>query len=731
MKTAEEATPKTQKLKQQLAQTEKLFQDTGHYYGVKELALKTTSPFRYERAFAKLRGALVAARETALHISASPIVRNIGELCFALYTPEGDSIVLSTGIIVHVHTMSEAIKWMLKNNYEINPGINEGDLFCNNDPSLGNVHTADVHTIMPIFREGELIGWAGGVTHQVDIGGATPGHDPIVNTSRYEDGLYLTCEKIGEKDIVHEDYRVRCQRGVRTPMYWDLDEKCRIAGCHLIREAVYKFIEEEGYNYYQQFIREVIEEGRQIFKARVKERLIPGRYRTAAFVDLPFKELHYSPKAKRDTLMHAPMEMTIAADGEFHLSFEGASMPGYHAFNCGETSMQGGLWVLLSQTLTYDGRVNDGSYLAMKYHFPRGSWANPQNPTLSYATPWMFLIAAYGGLFPCLSRGFFSRGYREEVVSGYGPTGDAIQGGGIQAFLNEYFPVANFELSCVGLGASAVKDGLDWGYAMWNPEGDQGDAEMWELLEQGIPYLSRRVKPGTAGYGKYRGGSGWECVRVVYGTKEIELYLAGSGLVFGGGIFGGYPMTAGYRLYGTQTNLAEIFAKKQPYPLHDENPDKKEMEKLVKGNFARKETGFLFPATFQDYDIIHYTLYGGPGYGDPLERELKLCKKDLDGNIYLPETIKTVYGMSAKFNEEVQEWSVDEKESMNLRGDMRKKRAKDSVPFDEFWEKEREKILTRNLIEPVKTMYKESMTLSPKWREEFITFWQLPENFTF
>ena len=80
-----------------------------------------SDPIGYEKLFSRLRGGLVSARETALNISASPIVRELGELCFALYTPEGDSIALSTGIIVHVHTMSDAIKYMVREDYEDNP----------------------------------------------------------------------------------------------------------------------------------------------------------------------------------------------------------------------------------------------------------------------------------------------------------------------------------------------------------------------------------------------------------------------------------------------------------------------------------------------------------------------------------------------------------------------------------------------------------------------------------
>ena len=81
-------------LVQMLADSNGLMEDTGHYCGVKELTLKTKNPIHYEKLWSRLRGALVGARETALNISASPIVREIGELCFALYTPEGDSITL-------------------------------------------------------------------------------------------------------------------------------------------------------------------------------------------------------------------------------------------------------------------------------------------------------------------------------------------------------------------------------------------------------------------------------------------------------------------------------------------------------------------------------------------------------------------------------------------------------------------------------------------------------------
>ena len=126
-----------QRLEEMLSESERLFAETGHYAGLRQLELMRSDPIGYEKLFSRIRGGLVSARETALNISASPIVRELGELCFALYSPEGDSLALSMGIIVHVHTMSDAIKWMVRRGYEDNPGIRPGDIFANNDPTIG------------------------------------------------------------------------------------------------------------------------------------------------------------------------------------------------------------------------------------------------------------------------------------------------------------------------------------------------------------------------------------------------------------------------------------------------------------------------------------------------------------------------------------------------------------------------------------------------------------------
>jgi N-methylhydantoinase B/oxoprolinase/acetone carboxylase alpha subunit len=721
-------------LKEMLEESEKLFEETKHYFGIDKLSLKEQDPFKYERAYASLRGALVSARETALHIAASPIVKEIGELCFALYTPEGDSIVVSTGILVHVHTMSEALKFMIREEYEEDPGINPGEIFLNNDPECGNVHTTDVQTLIPIFFNEELIGWVGGVTHQIDIGGISPGGDLISAVTRFDDGIYYTCRKIGSNDKIWKDHMINARRAVRTPMYWELDEKCRLAGDLMIRDAVLDFIEREGIDYYKRFIREVIEEGKNIFQERVKERLIPGRYRAASFMDCPLKNIAWQPIARIDNIGHAPLEIIVKGDCTLSLTFDGANASGNFAFNCGVGAMEGGQWVLLTQVLTYKDKVNDGAYFAVEKHYPLGTWANPGDPYLSYSAPWGILMPAYTGLLKCISYGLFSRGYLEEVIPGYGFTGDSIGGGGVYASglaKGLRWSLATFEKSGQGLGASAVRDGLDWGYAMWNPESDLGDVETWELIQGGAPYIARKIKPNTPGHGKYRGGANYAGVGIIHNSEKVDFFGGRDGLCFhgAGGMHGGYPHATGYRLYAKNTNLKEIFENQEKYPVWDPDPSNGDFEKMLKGEIIRMPQCIIYPIALQNYDIFHYSQSGGPGYGDPLERKLESVKQDLDDGIYTQDIVYNVYGVVAEKDEEIGEWIVDEKATDKRQAEIRKERLEKSLPFDKYWEQERKKITEGKLREHVKRMYSESLSLSIKWAEEFRKFWKFPKDF--
>ncbi len=707
-------------------------QESGYYNGLENLELKESDPIAYERIFSKLRAGLVSSREVAKKIAASPIVEQEGELCFTLYNVAGDCIATSTGIIIHVGTMGAAIKYMIQNNWEANPGINPGDMFTNNDCQIGNVHPCDIATIVPIFHDGNLVGWVGGVTHVIDVGAVGPGSMSNGQIQRFGDGVQITCRKTGVNDTPLRDWLHESQRNVRTPKYWILDEKTRIAGCHMIRDLVEETIREEGIEAYEQFAMEVIEDGRRGLTSRIKSMTIPGTYKTVAFVDVPYAHEDVavpSPFAKVDTIMHAPCEITVKPSATWRLDFEGCSRWGWHTYNANPVAFTSGIWVMMTQSLVPTERINDGARYATEFRLPKGTWTNPDDRRTAHADAWHFLVSSWSSLWRAVSRSYFGRGYLEEVNAGNSNPCNWLQGGGINQE-GEIHAVNSFETAACGTGACAVKDGLNHAAAIWNPEGDMGDIEIWELAEP-LLYMGRTVKTNSGGYGKYRGGLGFETLRMVWGSADWTMFFMGNGYMNSDwGLMGGYPSATGYRFEAHDTDLLERIKEGMSLPQgKDLNPDMPEFEKHISpdARVKRDKQCITTEAIFENGDLYLNYLRGGPGFGDPLDRELEAVAEDLNQNYLLPEYAEKVYAVVISRDEDGV-WHVDEQASIERRLQKRRERIASAVPVHQWMEQERERILDLNASTQVKQMFASSFALSSKFLDEFKSFWDLPEE---
>lgn len=705
--------------------------ESGYYNALETLAFKESDPISYEKMFSRLRGGLVHARETAKKIAASPIVEQEGELCFTLYNAAGDCILTSTGIIIHVGTMGAAIKYMIENDWETNPGINPGDMFTNNDCSIGNVHPCDIATIVPIFWEGKLIGWVGGVTHVIDTGAISPGSMSTGQTSRFGDGYMTTCRKTGVNDEPLRDWLHESQRSTRTPKYLILDERTRIAGCHMIRQLVEEVVESEGVEAFEKFAYEIIEEGRRGLQSRLKDMTIPGVYRKVAFVDVPYNHEDVqltASYAKMNTIMHAPTELTIRPDASWRMNFEGGSRWCWHSFNANQVAFTSGIWVMLTQTLVPTQRINDGAYYATEFNIPKGTWMNPDDRRTAHSDAWHYLVSAWTGMWRAMSQSYFSRGYLEEVNAGNGNTSNWLQGGGINQD-GEIHAVNSFETAATGTGACAVKDGLNHAAAVWNPEGDMGDIEIWEMAEP-LLFMGRNVKANSGGYGKYRGGCGLETLRMVWHAQDWTMFFSGNGYMNSDwGLMGGYPAATGYRFEAHNTDLKARIEQKLSIPLGaDSNPSEPDYERHISATaqIKRDKQCMTTETIFEDHDLYLNYIRGGPGFGDPLDREPAAIARDLNNRFVLPEFARKVYGAVIDKDAEGN-WVVDSEKTTVRRAEIRKERLQRAVPTREWMKEERERILTKSASVQVRHMYSTSFALSEKFTNEFKQFWDLPE----
>ena len=717
---------------ERMAHSERLWKETGHYHGLRELTLKKRDPLRYELFHARLLSTVIAAREVAKQISSSVMTREEGELSFALYTPEGDSVVFSTGIMVHIGVMGNFIKWMIANGWEDDLGIAEGDHFANNDVLISAVHVPDVYFATPIMHGGEIIGWAAGVTHVLEVGSITPGGGMTsLAVERQLEGIHVCAEKVAAGDRLRRDYELRIRRNTRLASFWLLDDRARITGNVFIRGEVQKIIEEFGLDYYQAAIRELIEEGRRHHLARVRERMIPGRYRNACFHSSMLKDRPgVLPQANNDALIHYPVEITVRPSGEMELNLEGASKWGFHNFNAPPGSIYGGLSITLAQALDFDGRANSGCMRNVVLKLPHGSIVNPDYDFVSTGFSWGSVMAIFNGFLKCLSRGAYARGYLEEVLTG-GNITTGVEWGGTDQYGRQTGGV-NVEVTASAGGARGVMDGIDAAWSLWNPEGDQGNAEMWELLYPHL-YLGRRVVTDSAGAGKHRGGSCFESLWMIHNSNFVFTYqIPGiARIATNYGIFGGYGGGPPYINIARNTDLAERIAARRDIPHGEGDPDHPELRRMLKGDIKCGLDAQYISDPLKE-GAVYEKLYmpGGGGFGDPVDRDLAGIERDINLRFISPRAARKVYGVVGDTGADDQ-WKANEARSMRGRAAIRKDRIQRAVPVKDWWRRQRALIVGRNITGETAAMYTDCLSRSPEWSRAYREFWALPDEFNF
>jgi acetone carboxylase, alpha subunit len=138
---------KAKTLREQIAERDRMIEETGHYYGVNEFHLREEDPLKYERFYSRIHSTVLAAREVARYVAASPGGCEMGESLWVLTTPEGDSLAISLGFFSHIASFPVAIRHMADEGFDENPGIKDADVFSTDDGLTGGApHPGDTYT---------------------------------------------------------------------------------------------------------------------------------------------------------------------------------------------------------------------------------------------------------------------------------------------------------------------------------------------------------------------------------------------------------------------------------------------------------------------------------------------------------------------------------------------------------------------------------------------------------
>ena len=122
----------------------------------------------------------------------------------ALFSPTGDLVANAPHVPVHLGSMSESIKTIIREN---NKTMMPGDAFLINAPYNGGTHLPDITLIKPVYdeQEEEVIFYVATRGHHADIGGTVPGSTPAYSKHIKEEGILIDNFTLVSKGVFLEE----------------------------------------------------------------------------------------------------------------------------------------------------------------------------------------------------------------------------------------------------------------------------------------------------------------------------------------------------------------------------------------------------------------------------------------------------------------------------------------------------------------------------------------------
>ena len=420
------------------------------------------------------------AAATFVRTSFSTLVRDANDFAVVLTDRHGRSIAQSTrSIPSFISTMPRTIGHFI-DEFGID-GMRDGDAYVTNDPWLGSGHLNDASLAMPIMREGELIGFAGVVSHLPDVGGRL--RNPA-NKDIYEEGLRIPPMRFLHAGEVDESLLRMVRANVRVPDETTGDLWAQVSCCRALGTHLNALLDETGVDL-DEFSAEVIGRTERAMCTAIAE--IPdGTYRYAVEND--------GPQDFPGGVVH--IECAVTVEGEqLSVDYAGSSAQVDLAVSVVPTYTFAYTAYALKTVLAPWIPNAQGSFTPISVTAPAGSILNPRYPASTGSRAMM------GHLLPAAVYGALSQVIPDRVQAAAGSPISAVQlanqGGDRRYVLNAFIGA--------GQGASESMDGA---CAISFPSNlSNAPIEVLENLAP-IEVVHRSVRPKSGGGGRRRGGDG-------------------------------------------------------------------------------------------------------------------------------------------------------------------------------------------------------------------------------
>lgn len=530
----------------------------------------------------------------------NPAMSELRDRASGIYSVDGGAVIAQgeTGLPIFIGVMKFAVAAAV----EAFPELAPGDIVALNDPYLGGTHLMDTKLVKPFFYRGKLFCYLANTGHWVDVGGSVPGGFNSKATEIFQEGLRIPPIRLFREGKLDRDLLELILTNMRLPEERMGDLQAQLAGINVGERRLTEFLDKYGADTVSAYIGELSRRSEKQMRSAI-ERLPDGRY-------------SFEAKINSDGIVWKPinlaLDLTIDGD-ELVFDFSRSDAPVAGPLNCSFPATAAAVYLSIKHIFP-DIPINDGCFRPVRIVAPETTFLNARYPKAVSGSSAEVSMRICDVVFGCLAQA------APDLVpaASFGTVSNFTIGGFDPVRGKRYIM---FRFSGGGYGGHPISDGLTNGCGAIS----MARTSSIEVQEQLYPvrFEYYRMKQGSAGAGKNRGG---------FGTEYLVRLTAGEGVgsVMGDrGVFGPYGLHDGH-----EGGKAEV-------EFHRDG------ERFVPRHITKEE---VIP--LKAGDAVRIASPGGGGWGNPLERDVEAVRKDVERELLGADEARTIYGVVLDRNEQ-------------------------------------------------------------------------------
>jgi N-methylhydantoinase B/oxoprolinase/acetone carboxylase alpha subunit len=402
----------------------------------------------------------------------------------AVYDAEGETVAMGDHMPVHLGAMPLSVEHARKA-FDLQPG----DVAILNDPFRGGTHLPDITAVSGVFlkQSRKPAFYVANRAHHADVGGMSPGSMPLAREI-YQEGIRIPPVLLVRGGRMQREMLDLILANVRTPVEREGD---LLAQCMAIQRGEHRLLElvaKYGMTKMRRNMTALKDYSERMLRSAIR-RLPPGRYGFEDYLD-------------GDGIVDRPVK--IAAAVTIHgdratIDFTGSDPQVEGSVNANYAVAVSAVTYVFRCLVREDIPYTAGVMRPLEVIAPSGLVVSARPPAAMAAgnveTSQRITDVILGAL---------SRAAPQLIPAASSGTMNNLTFGGWDAFRKQAF--AYYETIAGGMGASALSDGASATHThmtnSWNTP-----VEAFEHLYP-LRIRSYRIRPGSGGRGKHRGGDG-------------------------------------------------------------------------------------------------------------------------------------------------------------------------------------------------------------------------------